>query len=119
MSRTPNFLAEHSIYDSSRHYRRVRRERTTAAVTSAFVNPDCFANCYNNCSGDCLGLVGSGRGACLQECRRVAADCTVACTVAGCVPSTTCYQDTTTTDPKCLVCYRDNCDGTNSVWYTC
>ncbi len=36
-----------------------------------------------------------------------------------CVPTTTCSQDRATTDPSCQICYRDNCNGTTSVWHTC
>lgn len=36
-----------------------------------------------------------------------------------CVPTTRCSQDPATTDPRCQICYRDNCDGTGSMWHTC
>jgi hypothetical protein len=36
-----------------------------------------------------------------------------------CAPTTRCDRDPATTDPRCQICYRDNCDGTGSLWHTC
>jgi hypothetical protein len=36
-----------------------------------------------------------------------------------CVPTTSCQQDPASTNPNCQVCYRDNCDGSATVWHTC
>ncbi len=39
--------------------------------------------------------------------------------VPACVRTTRCNDDPASPDPRCQICYRDNCDGTGSVWHTC
>ena len=41
------------------------------------------------------------------------------CKPPACTPKTICTQDPATSDPKCKICRRDNCDGTASVSHTC
>lgn len=57
----------------------------------------------------------------VRECRDASGNCsttTEGCSVT-CTPTTRCFQDPATTNPRCQICYRDNCDGTASVRHTC
>jgi hypothetical protein len=119
MKQAPGFFAERSLYRTSGNYRARPREQLTGSVLAALVNRSCFDACYNHCNWDCFQLVGSARGECLRECRVIYTACLKSCTVPSCTPSTTCRQDPVTTDPRCQICHRDNCDGTASVWHTC
>jgi hypothetical protein len=119
MKAAPGFVAERSIYRTSRAYIGHPRQQRQGDVISALIDPGCFDACYNHCNWGCFELVGSARGACLRECKEIEISCRRACTVSSCIPSTTCYQDPSTTDSRCQICYRDNCDGTGSVWHTC
>ena len=49
--------------------------------------------------------------------RRELAACIAATT--PCIPKTVCTQDPATSDPRCKVCRRNNCDGTASVSHSC
>jgi len=49
--------------------------------------------------------------------RKELAACIAAATT--CTPKTVCTQDPATSDPRCKVCRRNNCDGTASVSHTC
>ena len=49
--------------------------------------------------------------------RKELASCIAATQI--CVPKTVCTQDPATSDPRCKVCRRNNCDGSASVSHTC
>jgi hypothetical protein len=115
----PGYTGDVSLYRTSGSYGGSPRRQPRAAVIAALIDPGCLESCYHNCNWDCFELIGAARGACLRECREVALTCRQVCTVASCVPSTTCYPDPATPDGRCQICYRDNCDGTGSVWHTC
>src|SRR5215210_1869654 len=95
----PGFLAERSIYGTIGHYNAHLRERRSGAVIAALIDPGCFNACYNHCNWDCFELVGSARGACLQECKEVEVICRASCPIPSCVPWTTCHQDPSTANP--------------------
>ena len=83
------------------------------------VDQNCFSSCYANCLQQCFDLPGWSKSACVSECRLTAKECREACTTTPCIPTTVCYPDRATTDPRCQICYKNNCDGTASVWHTC
>jgi len=99
--------------------RRVAVSRIDAKCTVGAV---CTFNC--NAEQQACQDVHDGR-----DCKRVRAQCMRRCSVElgattpthtpSCVPTTTCKQDPVTTDPRCKICRRDNCDGTASVTHTC
>jgi len=100
----PGFIAEASLYKPSGYY---HMDGTFAAVAgNQSVIPAQFSFC-DLFPGFCqiLSNLLSNRLARLS-------------TKLQCVPTTTCYQDPTTDNSGCQICYRSNCDGTQSVWHT-
>jgi hypothetical protein len=115
----PGYRAEVSLCHTSNVYRgHSRRAGYAVRVDAALIDPGCFRACYSDCNRECFELVGAARAACLRDCREVQLHCRAACTVPSCVPSTICNPDSGA-PAGCLICHRDNCDGTGSVWHTC
>jgi hypothetical protein len=119
MKAYPGFVAERSVYRTGSHYGASPRPLHPAGVTAALIDPGCFQSCYHHCNWDCFELIGPARSACLRECKATEVACRSVCTIPSCVPTTTCSQDPASSDSRCQICHRDNCDGTGSIWHTC
>jgi len=111
--RIPGFTAEASLSKGhQRSYRTGAAGFPAAIQVVPQISPGPITRC-GACRADATSPTGYSWVCCTDG------DCETRSCRPPCVPTTRCYQDPATTDPRCQVCYRDNCDGTGSMWYTC
>jgi len=103
----PGFTAEASVYPRSGHY---QMTASRAGGDATQVNP---------AQVTCEPCPGGGQVCCRPAPEVGEPEVCWSDNCVMCVPHTYCYQDPSTTNPRCQICVRETCTGINSMWHTC